>query len=1357
MQTIDSRLIRVFISSTFRDMQDERDELMKKTFPVLRRKAAERDVTLTELDLRWGITPEESQSGKVVEICLREIENSEPFFVGIIGNRYGWIPSADDLGESLRERFTQVDGYVERRLSVTEMEMQFGVLERPENIHSYFFIKEQEENDVDEPEKLATLKNAVRTNGRYPVSTYSSPEDLAQQVEEAFTKLLDELFPEGALSELEKERIGQRSYLNSLCQSYIRTDANFAVIDDWMSDWNKHQLVITGASGLGKSALVANWIKEKLTLGDTLPYRIIYHFVGNGGSLGSHGHVAKALCDEIRERYDFADEEREDKTDEKALEELFNLVAAEGDKPLLIVLDAINQIIDTDNAKQLNWLPIPPKYVKILFTTLEDDRTMEVFKNRHYPVFTLQPLTKMQREEMVFGYLHLYSKKLQPYQVECIVSDEQCENTLVLKTFLDELVNFGIFEKLDEKISTYLGTESIDDFYKILLKNYENDFGEPFVKHILSLIAVSRNGLSEEEILAITHETPLHWSRFFCSIRQHLIVKNGLISFAHSYIRKAVENRYLAGHKDWEDNCRREIVALLKDTKSHRAMDEVPYQYNKLEDLSNLYDYLMDLGIFEYLYESDEAGLGKYWLYMNKSDVIGVKGYLAEVDRCEDSKRTSILMKLSAFTRNTVVNPALSQQFIEKAFPYVSDEKEKADVFNLLGLSYGLSGNHQKALEYEEKALQIRLAIFGEQHPAVAQSFNNVGGEYSKLGDHKKALEYEEKALQIRLSVFGERHPDVALSFNNVGGEYIELGEYKKALEYMEKAFQIYLSVFAELHPDVARSYNTVGYAYSKLGNHPKALKYIEKALQIRVSIFGDRHPDVARSYNTVGFSYSNLGNHLKALEYMEKALQILLSIFGDNHPDVAISYHNVGNEYGALGDHLKALEYKEKALQILLLIFEEHHPTVASAYSSVGYEYGKLGDYQKALEYKEKALQIRLSIFGERHPDVANSYNNVGSEYGELGDHRKALEYKEKALQIRLSIFGERHPAVATSYNDVGHEYSELGDFRKALEFQEKALQIRLSIFGENHPDVATSYDNVGTEYSYLGDHRKALEYMEKALQIYLSVFGENHPDVAVSYNNVGCVCSELGDHRKGLEYEEKALQIRLSIFGENHPDVAHSYNNVGSEYGELRDHQKALEYKETALKILLSIFGEQHPDVATSYNNVGSEYVELGDYKKALEYMEKALQIRLSIFGEQHPDVATSYNNVGYGYGELGDHQKALEYMEKALQIRLSIFGENHPYVATSYNNVGSEYGALGDPEQELEYRSKALEIAHALKNESMEATLHNRLGKTYEIMEMKDKAREEYKLAADMFTAMGNEEESAQNQSLYDSLKA
>ena len=100
---IDNRTIRVFISSTFQDMQGERDYLMKRTFPKLQKYAEQRDVMLTELDLRWGITEEESRSGKVVDICLREIENSIPFFIGIIGDRYGWIPEPKDLNRDVVE------------------------------------------------------------------------------------------------------------------------------------------------------------------------------------------------------------------------------------------------------------------------------------------------------------------------------------------------------------------------------------------------------------------------------------------------------------------------------------------------------------------------------------------------------------------------------------------------------------------------------------------------------------------------------------------------------------------------------------------------------------------------------------------------------------------------------------------------------------------------------------------------------------------------------------------------------------------------------------------------------------------------------------------------------------------------------------------------------------------------------------------------------------------------------------------------------------------------------------------------------------------------------------------------------
>ena len=60
------REIRVFISSTFRDMQEEREEFVKQIFPQLRRLCESRGVTWGEVDLRWGVPDEAKAEGKVL-------------------------------------------------------------------------------------------------------------------------------------------------------------------------------------------------------------------------------------------------------------------------------------------------------------------------------------------------------------------------------------------------------------------------------------------------------------------------------------------------------------------------------------------------------------------------------------------------------------------------------------------------------------------------------------------------------------------------------------------------------------------------------------------------------------------------------------------------------------------------------------------------------------------------------------------------------------------------------------------------------------------------------------------------------------------------------------------------------------------------------------------------------------------------------------------------------------------------------------------------------------------------------------------------------------------------------------------
>ena len=87
------RPVSVFVSSTFRDMQLERDAIHSTVLPRLRELADAYGTDVSVIDLRWGVdtsgTTEAEQERKVVRACLGEIDRCEPFFLSLVGERYG--------------------------------------------------------------------------------------------------------------------------------------------------------------------------------------------------------------------------------------------------------------------------------------------------------------------------------------------------------------------------------------------------------------------------------------------------------------------------------------------------------------------------------------------------------------------------------------------------------------------------------------------------------------------------------------------------------------------------------------------------------------------------------------------------------------------------------------------------------------------------------------------------------------------------------------------------------------------------------------------------------------------------------------------------------------------------------------------------------------------------------------------------------------------------------------------------------------------------------------------------------------------------------------------------------------------
>ena len=100
---IQDRIIRVFVSSTFRDMHAERDHLVRFVFPELKEKCRKQRVNLIDVDLRWGVTEADAQDGKALDICLDEIDSCRPYFLGLLGHRYGWVPEGHDHSITAQE------------------------------------------------------------------------------------------------------------------------------------------------------------------------------------------------------------------------------------------------------------------------------------------------------------------------------------------------------------------------------------------------------------------------------------------------------------------------------------------------------------------------------------------------------------------------------------------------------------------------------------------------------------------------------------------------------------------------------------------------------------------------------------------------------------------------------------------------------------------------------------------------------------------------------------------------------------------------------------------------------------------------------------------------------------------------------------------------------------------------------------------------------------------------------------------------------------------------------------------------------------------------------------------------------
>jgi hypothetical protein len=557
------KTVRVFISSTFRDMQAERDHLVRFVFAKLRQELLQRRIHLVDVDLRWGVTSEQD----AVSVCREVVDECRPRFFCVLGGRYGWVPPG-------------------KIRSITADEVHYGVLDRDLKScgFAYFYFRD--------PSATAAMFEITPGEFREPASSHGAVAlaELKAAIVEAGLQLfvypaqwddqsrrligLKE-FSDRAYADLKQsidqefgpatgEKPDEFTEENSAMEAFIEERVQRFVLGSRQPVWNelRHHaestggngyLCLAGEAGSGKSALMGKFCQEHREAHSQ--NLVIAHFVGASPGSTDVRRTLRRLCHELATGAELTAEIPEEPEKLRgAFPEILQQAAAK--KRVVIFLDAINQFDPTTELAGWSWLPkeLPAK-ARIILSTLSGPALDSLRRPQLPRPVEIQPLDAQDREAIIREFLHRYRKSMTDDQRAALVAKADAGTPLYLLVALEELRTLGTYEEITDRIAQ-LPSDTRALFIWIL-KRLENDdgfrdasgrkIGRELVSRFVSLLGVSRHGLSQEELVEVLSpgDPQGNVAALAQLLRPYLMQRGELLDFYHGQFREAAEQEFL--------------------------------------------------------------------------------------------------------------------------------------------------------------------------------------------------------------------------------------------------------------------------------------------------------------------------------------------------------------------------------------------------------------------------------------------------------------------------------------------------------------------------------------------------------------------------------------------------------------------------------------------------------------------------------------------------------------------------------------------------------------------------------------------------------------------------------------------
>ena len=618
------RQLRIFVSSTFQDMLEERNILVSKVFPVIAEYCHRRKVEFIGVDLRWGVTDEQAERGETVDICMSEIDKCRPLFIGMLGERYGWVP----------------DGNI---ISVTEQEILYGALEAPENTQALFYLRDPELTralcgDFEPDERQDDLKDRIRAS-RFPVMDgYADLGDFEAHLISDLKALIDRVVSaEAPISAEEDRRMQQRFIAERHAAGHVRREELTARLDELAEAGGL--VLVTGESGMGKTSLVSDWALGKIREAESVsgsgepmketaavkldgkaeaqnsPDSVVFLYYAGSADEKGWEQMCRQLTAELKAECGISYPESDTAAGlSRAVHIMLNMAAAK--KSLLLVIDQ-PEALDDGSGHGMTWLPEKlPEGVTVVITA-DESETLRRLRLRSHSELKVGRLSSAEVTHIAEEYLAAYSKSLGTDHLAMLEASEDARDPLYLITLLNEARHTGRHEELTEQLGDYLESRGTGELFAKVLgridSNYDVD-GTGLPRRVLALMEACSSGIAEAELISILGNIPqAKLAPLRLALEDYTVVNNGAMHICVPEFRSAVLSYYDID-EDCLQGCRSELAEwFTAHADTPRRNYVLPQLLSGLGRASELYSVLSDPACFAELWGRDRYELKRYW------------------------------------------------------------------------------------------------------------------------------------------------------------------------------------------------------------------------------------------------------------------------------------------------------------------------------------------------------------------------------------------------------------------------------------------------------------------------------------------------------------------------------------------------------------------------------------------------------------------------------------------------------------------------------------------------------------------------------------------------------------------------